>query len=29
MKKVISYRRKCKRQEGTGLSHYVLLTPKK
>lgn len=29
MKKVISYRRKCKRMEGTGLSHYVLLTAKK
>ncbi len=26
--KIISYRRLCKGLAGTGLSHYILLTPK-
>jgi modified peptide precursor CbpA len=27
--KIISYRRRCRNSEqGTGLSHYILLTPK-
>lgn len=27
-KKIISYRRRCRGLAGTGLSHYILLTPK-
>lgn len=27
--KVISYRRRCRSLAGTGLSHYIMLTPKK
>lgn len=27
--KLLSYRRVCKGANGTGLSHYILLTPKK
>ena len=25
---IISYRRRCRSLNGTGLSHYILLTPK-
>ncbi len=27
-KKIIAYRRRCRGLAGTGLSHYILLTPK-
>jgi len=28
MKKSVSYRRRCRSNNGTGLSHYILLSPK-
>jgi modified peptide precursor CbpA len=28
-KKIISFRRQCKGATGTGLSHYIMLAPKK
>jgi modified peptide precursor CbpA len=26
--RIVSYRRRCKKSNGTGLSHYILMVPK-